>query len=73
MLQAFLANRRLQSDEVDRNRKRDERERRKRRDEMKRKKRLLECAFDGEDDVILEIIDQVIFYRNIYKTYEIPI
>ena len=55
----MLAHKKFEQDEVEKHRKREEEERRIRREDMKRKKRMLEAAFEGNNDEIIEILEEV--------------
>ncbi len=54
-----MVNMRIQLDNVEKNRLKDEVERKKRRDVMRRKERMLEAAFDGDNDQVLAILQEV--------------
>ena len=49
----------MEQEEAEKERKKEEEERRKRKEEAKRKTRILEAAFDGDNDEILAVLDEV--------------
>lgn len=49
----------MEREEAERERKKEEEERRKRKEEAKRKSRILEAAFDGDNDEILAVLEEV--------------
>lgn len=49
----------MEREEAERERKKEEEERRKRKEESKRKSRILEAAFDGDNDEILAVLEEV--------------
>lgn len=49
----------MEREEAERERKKEEEERRKRKEEAKRKSRILEAAFDGDNDEILTVLEEV--------------
>jgi len=49
----------MEREEAEKERKKEEEERRKRKEEAKRKSRILEAAFDGDNDEILAVLDEV--------------
>lgn len=50
----------MEREEAEKERKKEEEERRKRKEEAKRRSRILEAAFDGDNDEILAVLDEVI-------------
>lgn len=60
-LQAWLKLVQMEREEAERERKKEEEERRKRKEEAKRRSRILEAAFDGDNDKILSVLDEVTF------------
>ncbi|ESO94491.1 hypothetical protein LOTGIDRAFT_215456 [Lottia gigantea] len=57
--EAFVHMVKMQQEEVERQMKKDEEERKRKREEVKRKKRMLEAAYDGDNDSILDILQEV--------------
>ena len=57
--QAWLKLVQMEREEAERERKKEEEERRKRKEEAKRKSRILEAAFDGDNDEILTVLEEV--------------
>ena len=49
----------MEREEAEKERKKEEEERRKRKEEAKRRSRILEAAFDGDNDEILAVLDEV--------------
>lgn len=49
----------MEREEAECERKKEEEERRKRKEEAKRKSRILEAAFDGDNDEILTVLEEV--------------
>lgn len=49
----------MEREEAECERKKEEEERRKRKEEAKRKSRILEAAFDGDNDEILAVLEEV--------------
>lgn len=49
----------MEREEAERERKKEEEETRKRKEEAKRKSRILEAAFDGDNDEILAVLEEV--------------
>ena len=60
-LQAWLKLVQMEREEAERERKKEEEERRTRKEEAKRRSRILEAAFDGDNDEILSVLDEVTF------------
>lgn len=59
--QAWLKLVQMEREEAERERKKEEEERRKRKEEAKRRSRILDAAFDGDNDEILSVLDEVTF------------
>ena len=59
-LQAWLKLVQMERDEAEKERKKEEEERRKRKEEAKRRSRILEAAFDGDNDEILAVLEEVL-------------
>ena len=49
----------MEREEAERERKKEEEERRKRKEEAKKKTRILEAAFDGDNDEITAVLEEV--------------
>ena len=64
--QAFTKLVRMEQEQAEKDRKKDEEERRRKREAEKRKKRMLEAAFDGDNDEMLNIISEVNWCGHIY-------
>ena len=60
LVQAWLKLVQIEREEAEKERKKDEEERRKRKEETKRRTRILEAAFDGDNDEILAVLDEVL-------------
>ena len=60
--QAFAKLVRMEQEQAEKDRKKEEEERRRKREAEKRKKRILEAAFDGDNDEILSIINEVCYF-----------
>ena len=54
----------MEREEAEKERKKEEEERRKRKEEAKRRSRILEAAFDGDNDEILAVLEEVIILVN---------
>lgn len=50
----------MEQEQAEKERKKEEQERRRRAEELKRRKRMLEAAFDGDNEEILQILKEVI-------------
>jgi len=50
----------MEREEAEKERKKEEEERRKRKEEAKRRSRILEAAFDGDNDEILAVLEEVL-------------
>ena len=61
-LQAWLKLVQMEREEAEKERKKEEEERRKRKEEAKRRSRILEAAFDGDNDEILAVLDEVKYH-----------
>lgn len=59
----------MEREEAERERKKEEDERRKRKEEAKRKSRILEAAFDGDNDEILAVLEEVFRIILIFQCY----
>ena len=59
-LQAWLKLVQMEREEAEKERKKEEEERRKRKEEAKRRSRILEAAFDGDNDEILAVLEEVL-------------
>ncbi|CAC5367262.1 Putative IQ motif and ankyrin repeat domain-containing protein LOC642574 homolog [Mytilus coruscus] len=57
--EAFLKLVQMEQEQAEKDRKKEEEERRRRAEEIKRKKRMLEAAFDGDNEEILQILKEV--------------
>lgn len=57
--EAWLKLVQIEREEAEKERKKEEEERRKRKEETKRRTRILEAAFDGDNDEILAVLDEV--------------
>lgn len=53
----------MEREEAEKERQKEEEERRKRKEEAKRRSRILEAAFDGDNDEILAVLDEVKYHR----------
>lgn len=62
-LQAWLKLVQMEREEAEKERQKEEEERRKRKEEAKRRSRILEAAFDGDNDEILAVLDEVKNHR----------
>ena len=60
LVQAWLKLVQIEREEAEKERKKEEEERRKRKEETKRRTRILEAAFDGDNDEILAVLDEVL-------------
>lgn len=49
----------MEREQAEQERKKEEEERRKRKEEAKRQSRILEAAFDGDNDEILAVLEEV--------------
>lgn len=63
----------MEREEAEKERKKEEEERRKRKEEAKRKTRILEAAFDGDNDEILAVLDEVKEERSCLQVSELLI
>ena len=63
-LQAWLKLVQMEREEAEKERKKEEEERRKRKEEAKRRSRILEAAFDGDNDEILSVLDEVKYHLD---------
>jgi len=52
----------MEQEEAERQRKKEEEERRKRKEDAKRKKRMLEASFEGDNDEIHAIFQEVVIF-----------
>lgn len=50
----------MQQEEAERKQQKEDEERRRRQEEVKRRKRMLEAAFDGDIDIMKDILKEVI-------------
>lgn len=57
--QAFLKLVQMEQEQAEKDRKKEEEERKRKAEERKRRKRMLEAAFDGDNEEMLQIIKEV--------------
>ena len=65
-LQAWLKLVQMEREEAEKERKKEEEERRKKKEEAKRRSRILEAAFDGDNDEILAVLDEVKYHFSLH-------
>ena len=51
----------MEREEAEKERQKEEEERKRRKEEANRRKRILEAAFDGDNDEILAVLEEVSF------------
>lgn len=59
MIKAWLKMVQMEREEAEKERKKEEEERKRRKEEAKRRARLLEAAFDGDNEEILSVLEEV--------------
>lgn len=63
-LQAWLQLVQMEREEAEKERQKEEEERKRRKEEANRRKRILEAAFDGDNDEILAVLEEVSFIHH---------